>query len=358
MSLMHKLKNYRIPIATKIIFLTVSIVIGATALIAQQSSEFFQKVMIQREDYSNMSEASARAKEVENLLTSAWERGQILGAMIMKSGVNDDQVNLNFNKDKHLVSMEIWKVTPTSFEFVARKTKDEFFEQNKVDKNWINEVRQKVPFPTRSVVQKNIEIRNSTLDGKAPLVTMGIPLLRDENDLVTHIALIDLQMGFLQKPFATESERVFFLIDRNGTLLAHQDEAKALARVSKVKVPIVEKALADSTPRRQTRYLDPETGKAFIGAYVKNPFWGVTVVAETSEDIILEPAREVQRKAYYIAGIVISISLFTLKMCERPKKLVDGSSPRAPPPILSKGINERTSVPKSPYKSMPFVFAN
>ena len=52
------------------------------------------------------------------------------------------------------------------------------------------------------------------------------------------------------------------------------------------------------------------TNAAYIGAYVKNSFFGVTIVAQTSEEIILEPAREVQRKAYYIAGIVISIALF------------------------------------------------
>lgn len=314
-----KVPAFRIPIAFKIIGLTVSIVIGATALIARQSSEFFQKVMIQREDYSNMSEASARAKEVENLLTNAWERGQILGTSLLKSSLSgppgqpssaDDQITLNLNKDKNMVSIEVWKVTSTSFEFVARKTKDEFFQQHKADANWITEVRQKVPFPMRSVVQKNIEVRNSTLDGKVPLITLGIPLVRDENDLVTHIALIDFQMGVLQKPFSAETERIFFLIDRNGTLLAHQDESKALARKSLAQLPIVEKALGDSTPRRQTRFIDPETGKAFIGAYVKNPFWGVTVVAETAEEIILEPAKEVQRKAYYISGIVISISLF------------------------------------------------
>jgi adenylate cyclase len=316
-----KVPAIRIPIAFKIIGLTVSIVIGATALIARQSSEFFKKVMIQREDYSNMSEASARAKEIENLLNNAWEGGQVLGALLLKSSMNtetspaapapsDDQLTLNLNKDKHLVSIEVWKVANNTFEFVARKSKDEFFEQHQTDTNWINEVRQKVPFPTRSVVQKNIEIRNSTLDGKVPLITMGIPLTRDENDFVTHIALIDFQMGFLQKPFSGESERNFFLVDRNGTLLAHQDESKALARKSLAQLPIVEKALVDTTPRRQTRFTDPETGKAFIGAYVKNPFWGVTVVAETAEEIILEPAKEVQRKAYYISGIVISVSLF------------------------------------------------
>lgn len=299
----------RIPISTKIITLTVSILIGATALIARQSSEFFQKVMIQREDYSNMSEATARAKEVENLLNSAFERAQLIATMLMKQN-QDEQITLNFNKDKNMVSIEVWKVSGGKTEFVARKSKEEYFKLQKVDPLYINEVRKKVPFPIRSVAQKNIEIRNSTLPQGVPLITIGFPLLRDENELVSHIALVDVQMGLLQKPFANASERIFYLVDRNGSLLAHQNEELALAKTDMRNIPIIEKALEDSTPRRQTRFVDPETNKAFIGAYVKNPFWGVTVVAQTSEEIILEPAKEVQRKAYYISGIVISIALF------------------------------------------------
>jgi adenylate cyclase len=325
----------RIPISTKIIGLTVSILIGATALIAKQSSEFFQKVMTQREDYSNMSEATARSKEIENLLNGAFDRAQIIGTLLMKKSTADlqtktkdplapvatespennrvqdiDELTFNFNKDKNLVSIEVIKITPRGYELLGRKIKEEFFKQAKVEPNYIAELRSKIIFPIASVVQKNVEVRNSTLRKGPPLITIGIPLAKDENGLVTHVALADLQMGLLQKPFANESERIFYLIDKTGHLLAHQDENKALAIEDMSQSPIIEKALADTTPRRQTRFIDPTNDKAYIGAYVKSPFWGVTVVAQTAEEIILEPAKEVQRKAYYISGIVISIALF------------------------------------------------
>jgi adenylate cyclase len=326
----------RIPISTKIIGLTVSILIGATALIARQSSEFFQKVMIQREDYSNMSEATARSKEIENLLNGAFDRAQIIGTLLMKKSTADllntgkakeilipgatssdnnrvqdlDELTFNFNKDKNMVSIEVIKLTPQGNELLGRKIKEEFFKQAKVSPSYIADLRTKVIFPVASVAQKNIEVRNSSIPKGPPLITIGIPLAKDENGLVTHVALADLQMGLLQKPFANESERIFYLIDKSGRLLAHQDENKALANESMSESPIVEKAISDTTPRRQTRFIDPTNDKAYIGAYVKSPFWGVTVVAQTAEEIILEPAREVQRKAYYISGIVISIALF------------------------------------------------
>jgi adenylate cyclase len=309
MSLMHKLKNYRIPIATKIILLTVSIVIGATALISSQSSDFFRKVMIRREDYSNMAETSARAKETENLLSSALERSQII-ATLMASQNNDEQLNLNFGKDKNLVSIELWKVTGSTFEFVARKSKEEFFTAHKVHGQWMADVRQKIPFPMSSVAQKNIEVRNSTLDPKVPLLTLGFPLGRDENDQVRFVVLADLQMGLLQKSFTEPGERLFYLLDRAGGLLAHKEESFVLARSAAVRSALVEKSETDTSLRRQIRFTEPGTGEAFIGAFVKIPFWGVTVIGQTAEAIILEPARQVQRRAYYISGVVTSIALF------------------------------------------------
>jgi adenylate cyclase len=306
---MIRISKMKIPIATKIIGLTVSIVIGATALIAKQSAEYFQKVMIQREDYSNMAEATARSKEVENLLTGAMERAQIMGTLLLKQN-QEEQFNYNFNKDKNIFSIELWKVTPQGFEFFARKTKEEELKALNLDLQWISLVRQKIPFPMRSVVQKNIEVRNSTIDEKNPMITMGFPLGRDEKDMVTYVALVDFKIALLQKPFSKESERTFYLLDRSGDVLAHQKENLALKRAKMGTFPIVAKALADSNPQRQLRFMDPETNAAYIGAYVKNAFFGVTVVAQTSEEVILEPAREVQRKAYYIAGIVISVALF------------------------------------------------
>ena len=306
---MKKISQMKIPIATKIIGLTVSIVIGATALIAKQSSEYFKKVMIQREDYSNMSEANARSKEVENLLTSALDRGQALTNLLL-TDEGSRTLPLQFAKEKNILSIELWKVTPQGFEFVRRQSNEEELKNLKLDTQSMIQVHQKIPFPMRSVTQKNIEIRNSTLDDRNPLITIGFPVGRDEKDMVRYVALLDLKMAFLQKPFSQESERSFYLLDRRGAVLAHQNEIFALKRAELSQFPIVQKALADSNPQRQLRFTDPETHAAFIGAYVKNSFLGVTVVAQTSEDVILEPAREVQRKAYYISGIVISVSLF------------------------------------------------
>ena len=321
----------RISIATKLIFLTISFLVIATAIFATQSSQLLETVLILREENSNRMQADALATEVDSIIGSAIERAQIIGTILYKMkneekqnllnnvvipAVNPDNpklsdLDVNFNKDRGLVSLEVYKITATGYELYAKKVKEEALKQAGVGLDYIDKVRQANNFPIRTVAQKKIEIRNSTLPKKElPLVTIGIPLLRDENDNVTHVVVFDINLGVLAKPFSSGSERVLYLIDKNGELLAHQDEQKSLARLNFKSSPLVEKAIADPLPKRQIQFVDPEDKHTYIGAYVKNNNLGITTISQTDKMIILEPAKEVKRQAIKIAGYVISFAMF------------------------------------------------
>ncbi len=308
-----QIKKIKIPIAMKIIGLTVTILIGATAWMAKQTSDYLHNELLKSQDYSNMIETTSRSKEVENILATTLERAQNLGNLLGKSKEDknaSESFDSNFEKDKNLISLELWKVTSHGFEFISRRTKTSELEALHLNKDWISEIHQKAAFPLQSVVQKHIEIRNSSVDSRLPLLTLGIPLTKDDRGQVAVVELLDYKLSLLQKPFSQQSERSFYLLDRLGNVLAHQTENLATKRSPMGNYPIVAKAMADTNPQRQLRFLDPDTRSAFIGAYIKNSFFGVTTVAQTSEDIILQPAREVQRKAYHVAGIVVSVALF------------------------------------------------
>lgn len=301
----------RISISTKLIILTITLLIIVTFLFAKQSSELFETVLVQREEYSNISQAASRATEVENVLAGVIERSQIIGTLLLKNNsLSNADIDFNFNKDKNLVSIEVYKVSGRTPELLIKKVKTEVLKENKMPVDLIDRIRKIQNFPIASVAQKNIEIQNATFPKSIPLFTVGIPLIKDEYENVTHVALVDVQLAVLQKPFSEKSERVMYLIDRNGTLLAHQEEHKALAKLNFSESPLVQRSLKDQSFRRQIQFNDHETEKPFIGAYIKNPSFGVTVVAQTDKEIILEPSKDVQRKAIYIAGIVISSALF------------------------------------------------
>lgn len=317
----------RIPLSAKLILLVVAFLIAATVIFAQQSSELFETVLVQREEYSNMLQAGSRAGEVERLITGAVDRMQVIGTLMVQKEVakiererdgeteavrDDNDIFLNFYKDKGLISLEVLKVEGGKTTSIGRQVKDEFLETQGQTEGFIDRLRALQSFPLDEVRKNKIVIRNASYPKGYPLVTIGIPLIRDDQDQVHFIALGDLDFRYLQKLFSEESERALFVFDDGGNLITHQDERRALARHSLKGHPLVEKALTDEVTRRQIQYTDPETDSVMIGAFVRIANYGLTVVSQTPKSVILEPAFEVRRKAFFIAGTMISVAIFCI----------------------------------------------
>lgn len=312
-------KLLKIPISVKLIVIFVGFLTIATIIFAQQSSELFEKVLVQREEYSNMTEASAKATEIEQTMMNLMERSQQLGHLYYQtqiksaaSGGEASEFETSFAKEKALVSVEIWAEKDRQLILIGRKTKADFLSQNKLAENYLEELRAGQNFPMASVLQKNVEIRNASSSGGAALATIGIPLVRGEQDQVTHILLVDFSLSILQKRFAAESERIQYLADKNGQLLAHPDDKNVIEAKDFSHTALVERAMNDDQPRRQIQFFDEALGDQFIGAYVKLPALGLTVYSQTSKTIILEPAVHVKRRAFYIAGVVISVAIIMI----------------------------------------------
>lgn len=306
----------RIPISTKLVVVTVIVLLFATVPIAFQTSKIFADSSMQREEYSNQAFAASRATEVENILSSIVDKSKIAASILYRSAVTNavttEEFDLNFTKDKRLISMEILKIQGTTVEMLSRRVKDEFLKSGYgLEADYIAKIRNQQKFPIRSVAQGSVEIRNASFEKGPAMFTIGLPLVKDPQGRISHVALIDVDLSVLQKPFGERSERTSFLIDRDGKLIAHQDEKKAMSQLDMNQSPLVTKAMSEQTPRRQMRFLDPDTRQHFIGAYNKTSF-GVTIISQIPVELILEPAQEAKRQAFFITGLVLSGALFVI----------------------------------------------
>ncbi|MGZ3780829.1 MAG: adenylate/guanylate cyclase domain-containing protein [Pseudobdellovibrionaceae bacterium] len=303
----------RIPISTKLITVTIVILVAATGTITWISSAFFEKKASEQVDIANLESAAAKAKEVENIVSSLVDKSRTAASLLMKGNSaqtnTGDDFDFNFTKDKNFVALEILKVEGSSVVTVARKVKEEALRPYGLNGSYMISLRSWQKFPLRNVAQGTIEIKNASYPKAPALITIGIPLVRDAQGKITHVALADVTLAPLEKPFTDPSERTQYLIDRDGELLAHKDEQKAMARLNTKGNPFVQKALVQKSPQYQTKFVDPENNENFFGASVKTSF-GATVVSETSEEAILEVSREVKRRAIFVAGSAISLAIF------------------------------------------------
>lgn len=310
-------QNFRIPIAVKLITLTTALLLVASALISYQSASRFETISMDREEDANRDQSRSRATEVEGLFIGYIDKIKVIASLLMKEYPNEEarekDLELTFRKDNDLVAVELRSIQ--SEEAITRVVNEEYLKNYKLTPAYIETLRntQKMQksFQASAVFAGEIEIRNSSVEGGAPLITIGIPLVQDDRGMFTHIAVAEVRLDRLQKMFSTVSERTLFLVDKEGKLLAHPDEAKVFRSASMADLPIVKAALSSQFKQEQLRFQSPHDGKSYTAAFTKTAL-GVSAVALASEEVILEAARAVKREAFYIAGQILSVALFLI----------------------------------------------
>jgi adenylate cyclase len=327
----------KIPISAQLITITAGLLVCVTVPIAFKSSEEFEKNSVQRENAINRELAESRAKQLENIIMNLTEKTTSSARLLLKATTQSDATNastdfdINFNNDNDFVAIEVYKIDGTSIQSVAQKIKSEALKPYGLTNLYITQLRNETKFPIRSIVEDNkgkvILVNSSGPEKKTPpMITIGVPLVRDAQNKITHVALADVNLSVLQKPFGKRSASTFFVADSNGILLAHSDEKLAIAKKNMSALDIVQFTFKSPTPSSTKLYQDPETHKNFLGAYAKTSF-GVTVFSQIEEEKVLAPSQKVKLEAFKIAGYFLSaalllVFLFSMMMTSPIEKLV------------------------------------
>ncbi len=180
----------RIPISAKLIVLTTLLLVSVTVAIAIQSSSYFEKTSIQREESINLDYASAKSNEVENLLSNLVGKTQVSSTLLMKSNEAQSEFAFNFNQEPDMLGIEIYESQAGgSVTTRSSQVKEEEFIKQKVDKTYFTQLKQKMPFPFKSVFQGQIEVLNWSHAQKPSILVVGIPLIKDSFGRITHVAV-------------------------------------------------------------------------------------------------------------------------------------------------------------------------
>ncbi len=324
-------KGLRIPIVVKLVGGAVILLLIATVWIAFKSSAVFEQISGPREKDANGTAAEAKASQIGLLLEKYQEKTRIVASMLLKPYSTPqeriDALNLSFEQDTDLVHVEVIELKDGRKEVVQQITKTEFLKTLGLKDEYFVDLRKIKPFPVSSVFVGEIEIRNSSTSKGAPLITVGLPFVKNEAGQITHIAIADFKIEGIQKPFSRVTERSFYLVDREGGVLGHPNDKIVLEGQSLAGLEPVKKAMASKIAQGEMRFFDKETKEYFIASYAKTPF-GPSVIAQASEEIILEPARYVRRQAFFVTGLVLSgaiffVFLFSISLTAPIERLVD-----------------------------------
>lgn len=311
----------RVPISVQLIVMTVGLLLAVTIPIAIQSSDEFQKNSMQRENAINRELAESRARQLENVIMNLVDKITISARILIKPGAIEastlsEEFTVNFNNDSDFISLEVYLLDGVSKKMLTQQIKEKALSPFALSRDYIaklRDVRDLQKFPFSSVIEDKghvILLNSSGIQGREPaMVTVGLPLYKDKQGRITHVAIAEIQLSVFQKPFEKRSASQFFVTDREGVLLAHSNPSLAIAKQNKSSSKIFQYAGKSAAPSAVLSYTDAESEKDLLGAYAKTSF-GATVFSTIETEKVLAPAQKVRLEAFKIAGYFLSATLF------------------------------------------------
>ena len=320
----------RVPIAVKLVLVTVALIICVVVPVAIRNSQLFESTFSKSQRDANAELSNSKAIEVEGLLFNYVDKVRTVTNLVIAqdsapksdpamSGARADAgiaqfkdlLDLVFFHDLDLVNIDIYQLKNGVPVLFKRETNESYLKKFELKKSYISRLRNEKSFTAEVFTDgEKIVVRNTTLTGGIPLFSIGVPF-SDAGGSITHVAIADIRLDRLQKAFSLKGVRTLYLIDERGSVLAHCQDQFALEDRSLAHLPIVKDSMArgEASTKGQRRFFDPDLKEWFIGAYSRTSF-GPTVFSQAPEKIILEPAQLARTEAFEVAGYVFSAALF------------------------------------------------
>ena len=315
-----KKREFSVPIVFKQVAVTVGLILVTVIPISHQSVSMFSENSISRARDANRDQVNTRSQALENQLENSLNNVRLFGALLAQGSSQESEKEklqkLVFSKDSSVASFEIFKKVGSSNESLIQLTNKEFLEKSLLGPEYIDLVKKQLSFPVQAIFSSSrerpvIEVRNASIENGVPLLAVGMPLSITDVGVTTHIIVSYLRLDTLQKLITTD-ERMIFAVDPSGVVIAHPNDKYTLSRKKLKESEIVQKALSSELRLGDLRFKNKES-EPFIGAFAKTKF-GITVISQVSEAILLEDAELIRHEAFGIAAIVISIALFFIAL--------------------------------------------
>ncbi|MCC5814412.1 MAG: HAMP domain-containing protein [Leptospira sp.] len=173
--------------------------------------------------------------------------------------------------------------------------------------------------------QGSTTVQNVSSGFKSPILAISFPYSIDNN---SEIILIFVSLDKFLDSFQASGSVNLFLVNDQGSLLAHPDRKLVLAETNLSSNPIVDRMKKSPLDNGQFRYMGVgEDDVWYLGSFKKIGIAGLGVIATIREDKAFEEVYNIQRRNIYlmIAALnlaIIVIFIFSKKMSDPILNLV------------------------------------
>jgi adenylate cyclase len=308
----------RFTIGTKLVGLIAILLMGSIVSLVWLSTRMFVEsdtALIQQE---NADAAASLATQMRESLQSSTDKMRILGTFFVQfphpSEAKNKIISEFFSKDKDFLAVFLAKAQPHhDSTFVSKAISPEMISlEDPTGERALSTLLRNREVSLNSVSDGEVQITTTPLSTEDSAMVLAIPFLQDPEkpSRFTHILIALIRQSHFLKAFSESNVVTSYMVDRHGRVLAHPETDLARSREDFSDSLIVKRMLEGKFNNGQTRYIDPRSGEAKLGAYRMVGFAGLGVAAEVAEAKAFEAARKVEYRASLIAWIVLCLSFW------------------------------------------------
>ncbi|XDD44881.1 adenylate/guanylate cyclase domain-containing protein [Leptospira sp. WS39.C2] len=285
-------------------------VLSVASIIIFASFYFKRSIELQLRD-NNIRIAEIIGSKVRSDILGVVEKGRQIAITLTTQGLpeNDRKLLLKtfFKNDKEFIYLGIFEKRENTLVM-----KREVFNEEELKKSAVTEE------DFHAVVNRNRDALAEAFNGQTVLLnsspgfvepSFAIAIPTAENGELDNALVIIVKLDKIIGAFSKKGIETTFMVNGNGTVLAHPKEDLVLAATDLTTMPIVKSMLTSAPSTGQMSYLDEDLGGTYLGSFQKIGFADAGVITIVSEEKAFADVYKSQKTNLYIAGIGLCSAL-------------------------------------------------
>ncbi|PJZ86603.1 adenylate/guanylate cyclase domain-containing protein [Leptospira harrisiae] len=271
---------------------------------------FKRSIELQLRD-NNIRIAEIIGSKVKSDILGVVEKGRQIAITLTTQGLPEAErrllIKTFFQNDKEFIYLGIFEKKEHTLIM-----KREVFNEEELKKSSVTEE------DFHNVVNRNRDALAEAFNGQAVLLnsspgfqepSFAIAIPTSENGELDNALVMIVKLNKIIGAFSKKGIETTFMVNGNGTALAHPKEDLVLAATDLTTMPIVKAMLTSAPNTGQMSYVDEELGGSYLGSFQKIGFADAGVITIVSEEKAFADVYKSQKTNLYIAGIGLCSAL-------------------------------------------------
>lgn len=306
-----KKRERRLTIGTKLNALLALLLLASITSMVWLSTSLFVEDNTALIQQMNSNTANAMAMRTRELFSNVNGRARLLSAILLaQSSPNPELLKEFFREEPDQLGVYVFQQTISdtsqSPQLIKSALSEEMTTLGDGDGSiTIEVVRKQKDFSLERLSKGENQIGVVSFPNGTAAIAIGLPLMQSGTGF-SHTLVTLIRHSRFFDVFSENDLVTSFLVDHKGALIAHPDPARASGE-SVANLGIVQQLL-EGFNNGQTRYLDPLSQEARLGAFKTVGFGGLGVISEVSEAKAFEAAEKVKFRSILMALVVLCIA--------------------------------------------------